>query len=111
MNTFLSNFHFADSLSFIFSIIVDSLHARIGLNVTLFLALTALQVSSFYSFGSLWSHFANASFVFALFSCLQFVINDQLPKSSYPTAVTEIIVVCYAVVSFGVSHPENEENS
>ncbi|QDZ23285.1 ligand-gated ion-channel protein [Chloropicon primus] len=63
------------SLSFITYIIPpSSLDSRIGLNVTLFLALTALQ----------------------------FVVNDQLPKSSYPTAVTELILVCYLVVSFGV---------
>jgi len=68
------------ALSFITYIIpVDSLDARIGLNVTLFLALTALQ----------------------------FVINEQMPKSSYPTTVTKIIVVSYIVVSFGVSHLES----
>jgi len=52
----------------------ESLDARIALNVTLFLSLTALQ----------------------------FVINDQLPKSSYPSAVTELILVCYLAVAFGV---------
>jgi hypothetical protein len=30
------------------------------------------------------------------------VINDQLPKSSYPSAVTELILVCYLAVAFGV---------
>jgi len=62
-------------LSFITYIIPpSSLDARIALNVTLFLSLTALQ----------------------------FVVNDQLPKSSYPSSVTELILVCYAVVSFTV---------
>ena len=65
-----------EALSWITYIIPPgSLDARIGLNVTLFLALTALQ----------------------------FVVNEQLPKSSYPTAVTELILVCYLAVSFGVS--------
>ena len=30
------------------------------------------------------------------------MINDQLPKSSYPSAVTELILVCYLAVAFGV---------
>ena len=37
--------------------------------------------------------------------------SDQLPKSSYATAVTKIILVSYIVVAFGVSHLENEEMS
>ena len=28
--------------------------------------------------------------------------SDQLPRSSYPTTVTELILVCYAVVAFAV---------
>lgn len=31
-----------------------------------------------------------------------FALSDQLPKSSYPSSVTELILVCYAVVSFTV---------
>ena len=63
------------SLSLITYIIpAESLDARVALNVTLFLSLTALQ----------------------------FIINDQLPRSSYPSAVTKLILVCYVVVAFGV---------
>ncbi|QDZ21470.1 ligand-gated ion channel [Chloropicon primus] len=57
-----------------FIIPAESLDARIALNITLFLSLTALQ----------------------------FVVNDQLPKSSYPTAVTKLVLVCYCCVAYGV---------
>eukprot|EP00216_Chloropicon_sp_CCMP2111_P003788 CAMPEP_0198234338 /NCGR_PEP_ID=MMETSP1446-20131203/379_1 /TAXON_ID=1461542 ORGANISM="Unidentified sp, Strain CCMP2111" /NCGR_SAMPLE_ID=MMETSP1446 /ASSEMBLY_ACC=CAM_ASM_001112 /LENGTH=239 /DNA_ID=CAMNT_0043915105 /DNA_START=1 /DNA_END=717 /DNA_ORIENTATION=- len=63
------------ALSFItYMIPARHFDARLALNVTLFLSLTALQ----------------------------FIINDQLPRSSYPTTVTELILVCYAVVAFAV---------
>ncbi len=53
----------------------DSLDTRISLNVTLFLSLTALQ----------------------------FIINAELPKSSNPSAVTELILASYIMVAFAVS--------
>ena len=63
------------SLSLVTYIIpAESLDARIALNLALFLSLTALK----------------------------FVINDSLPKSTSPSAVTELILVCYLVVAFGV---------
>jgi len=52
----------------------ENIDARIALNLTLFLSLTALQ----------------------------FIINDQLPKSSYPSAVTKLVLICYICVAFGV---------
>eukprot|EP00216_Chloropicon_sp_CCMP2111_P000620 CAMPEP_0198238886 /NCGR_PEP_ID=MMETSP1446-20131203/4423_1 /TAXON_ID=1461542 ORGANISM="Unidentified sp, Strain CCMP2111" /NCGR_SAMPLE_ID=MMETSP1446 /ASSEMBLY_ACC=CAM_ASM_001112 /LENGTH=381 /DNA_ID=CAMNT_0043921377 /DNA_START=1 /DNA_END=1142 /DNA_ORIENTATION=- len=63
------------SLSFLTYLIPPHLlEARVTLDVTLFLSLTALQ----------------------------FVVNDQLPRSSYPTTVTELILMCYAVITFAM---------
>mmetsp|Transcript_3172 Transcript_3172/g.11503 ORF Transcript_3172/g.11503 Transcript_3172/m.11503 type:complete len:469 (-) Transcript_3172:567-1973(-) len=53
-----------------------SLDARLALSITLFLSLTALQL----------------------------VVNDQLPRSSYPTAITKIVLVYY--ISVAVAIPE-----
>jgi len=52
----------------------ESLDGRIALNLTIFLALTALQ----------------------------FVINDQLPRSSYPSAVLKLLIVSYCAVALAV---------
>jgi len=63
------------SLSVVTYIIpAESLDIRIALNLTLFLSLTALQ----------------------------FIVNDQLPRSSYPSAVTKLILICYCAVAYGV---------
>ena len=40
--------------------------------------------------------------LFLSLTALQFIINDQLPRSSYPSAVTKLILVCYVCVAFGV---------
>ncbi|WZN60471.1 ligand-gated ion-channel protein [Chloropicon roscoffensis] len=57
-----------------FLIPADSLDVRIGLSVTLFLSLTALQ----------------------------FIINESLPKTSNPSAMHELILISYIIVTFGM---------
>ncbi len=52
----------------------ESLDARIALNLTLFLALTALQ----------------------------FVVNEFLPASSTPTSIGKLVLTCYCAVVYGV---------
>ena len=40
--------------------------------------------------------------LFLSLTALQFLINEQLPRSSYPSAITKLVLVCYVVVAFGV---------